>query len=57
MRIAALVASYRDLPLGSVDASIVAVAERLNSDKIATLERRHFSVIRPAHMAAFELVP
>lgn len=57
MRIAALVAAYRDLPLGSVDASIVAAAERLNTDKIATLDRRHFSVIRPAHMDAFELMP
>ncbi len=57
MRIAALVAAYRDLPLGSVDASIVAAAERLNAGKIATLDRRHFSVIRPAHMDAFELMP
>ena len=57
MRIAALVAAYRHLPLGSVDASIVAAAERLNTDKIATLDRRYFSVIRPAHMDAFELMP
>ena len=57
MRIAALVAAYRDLPLGSVDASIVAAAERLNADKIATLDHRHFSVIRPAHKDAFELMP
>ena len=57
MRIAALVAAYRDLPLGSVDASIVAAAERLNAGKIATLDRRHLSAIRPAHMDAFELMP
>jgi len=57
MRVATLVAAYRDLPLGSADASIVAAAERLSAGKIATLDRMHFSVIRPAHLDAFELVP
>lgn len=57
MRIAALVAAYRDLPLGTVDASVVAAAERLHAGRIATLDHRHFSVIRPAHIDAFDLVP
>jgi predicted nucleic acid-binding protein len=57
LRIAELVAAYGDLPLGSVDASIVTAAERLGSYRIATLDRRHFSVIRPAHTDVFELVP
>ena len=57
MRVAALVAAYRDLPLGTVDASIVAAAERLGAGRIATLDRRHFSVIRPTHMDAFDLLP
>jgi predicted nucleic acid-binding protein len=56
-RIAELVASYRDLPLGTVEASVVAAAERLGITSIATLDRRHFGVVRPAHAEAFELVP
>jgi hypothetical protein len=57
MRIAELVARYRDLPLGTVDASVVAAAERLDITTIATLDRRHFGVVRPAHIATFELIP
>lgn len=56
-RIAELVAIYRDLPLGTVDASIVAAAERLGVTEIATLDRPHFGVIRPAHVDAFALLP
>jgi uncharacterized protein len=57
IRIAELVWAYRDLSLGTVDASVVALAERLNLLTVATLDRRHFSVLRPAHLPAFELVP
>lgn len=57
LRIAELVAAYRDLPLGTVDASVVAAAERLGIRTIATLDRRHFSVVRPAHTGGFELLP
>ena len=57
IRIAELVARYRDLPLGTVDASVVAAAERLGITTVATLNRRHFGVVRPAHVAGFELVP
>ena len=56
LRIAELVATYRDLPLGTVDASVVAAAERLNVREIATLDRRHFTVVRPA-TRDFELLP
>ena len=55
--IAELVATYRDLPLGTVEASIVAVSERLGTGTIATLDRRHFSVVRPSHVLAFDLLP
>lgn len=57
LRIAELVAEYRDLPLGTVDASVIASAERLQIATIATLDRRHFSVVRPAHVTAFEILP
>ena len=57
LRIAELVATYRDLPLGTVDASVVRTAERVGARVVATLDRRHFSVVRPGHVPAFELVP
>lgn len=56
LRIAELVATYRDLPLGTVDASVVVVAERLSIRDIATLDRRHFSVVRPV-AGDFQLLP
>ena len=46
MRIAELVAQYADLPLGTVDASVIAAAERLGVSDIATLDRRHFNVVQ-----------
>jgi len=57
LRIAELVSRYRDLPLGTVDASIIAAAERLGIVTIATLDRRQLSVVRSAHIAAFESSP
>jgi len=56
-RIAGLTEQYLDLPLGMVDASVVALAERHHADVIATLDHRHFSVVRPRHASAFTLVP
>lgn len=57
LRIAELVARYRDLPLGTFDASVVAAAERLGIGVIATLDRRHFSVVRTANGESLKLVP
>ncbi len=57
LRIAELVARYRDLPLGTVDASVVTTAERLGVTEIVTVDRRHFSVVRPSHTVAFTLLP
>ena len=57
LRIAELVWTYRDLRLGTVDASVVAAAERLGIVEVATLDRRHFSVVRPKHADRFELLP
>ena len=57
IRIAELVHTYRDLPLGTVDASVIAAAERLGVTSIATIDRRHFTVVRPRHCDAFELLP
>ncbi len=56
-RMAELVATYGDLPLGTTDASVVAIAERLKLIEVATLDRRHFTVIRPNHVNALTLLP
>lgn len=57
IRVDDLCRQYADLGLGLVDASVVAVAERLRERTIVTLDHRHFSVVRPRHTRAFELVP
>ena len=57
LRIAEVVHKYGDLPLGTVDASVIAAAERLDITTIATIDRRHFSVVRPNHVDAFALLP
>ena len=56
-RAAELVTRCADLPLGGVDASVVAVAERLGLAEIATVDRRHFRVVRPRHVEAFRPLP
>ena len=56
-RISALVDQYADLPLGGTDASVITIAERHQQTCIATLDRRHFTIVKPAHTIAFEIVP
>lgn len=56
-RIADLVETYADFPLGTTDAAVIAVAERLDLSEIATLDRRHFHAVRPRHTEAFALLP
>ena len=56
-RIARLVEQYADLPLGGTDASVIALAERLGTDVIITLDRRHFGAVRPDHARPWRLLP
>ena len=49
--------TYLDLRLGVTDASVIALVERLNEPKVATLDRRHFTAVRPAHVDAIGIVP
>lgn len=56
-RMAELVEQYGDFPLGGIDASVIALAERLEVDTIATLDERHFRAVRPKHRRAFRIVP
>ena len=56
MRIAELVVQYRNLPLGAVDASVIAVAERLGVKDVATIDHRHFAVVQ-SKIGALNLLP
>jgi predicted nucleic acid-binding protein len=56
LRIAELVAQYKDLSLGTVDASVIASAERLGTKDIAILDRRHFAVVQ-LNIGARNLLP
>lgn len=57
LRASEILAKYNDANLDFVDACIVAIAERLNITKILTIDRRHFSMFRPAHCDHFEILP
>ena len=57
LRIGDLVEQYADFPLGGADASVVALAERLKTDVVVTLDVRHFAAVRPRHCDAFRLLP
>jgi len=52
-----LVDRYRDQRIGLSDASLVVLAERYRTRRVLTLDRRHFSVLRPLAGGAFELLP
>lgn len=55
-RIAELAAQYIDHPIGVTDASIIALAERLDITEIATLNPRDFRAVRPRHVDYFTLL-
>jgi len=52
-----LLKKYDKLNLGLVDASIIAISERLKIQKLLTTDRRHFSTIKPKHCESFTLLP
>jgi predicted nucleic acid-binding protein len=56
-RTAELMRTYADLRVGFVDAAVLAIVERLREPKLATLDHRHFSVMRPRHVESLELLP
>ena len=56
-RVASLCRKYDDLPLDQVDASVIAVAERLGHDRVASIARRHIAVVQLANGSYLELLP
>lgn len=57
MRVGELLHSYRELRLGFVDASVLAITEWLRVPTLAALDHRHFVVVCPRRVEALELVP
>ncbi|MDX6385276.1 MAG: uncharacterized protein QOK48_2849 [Blastocatellia bacterium] len=56
-RAAEILEKYADSRVDFVDCAIVAMAERLNLNKILTVDRRHFTIFRPNHCDYFEIAP
>jgi uncharacterized protein len=56
-RAAVLVARYADLPLGTTDAIVMAMVESRSDPRVATLDARHFSIVRPDGFERFVLLP
>lgn len=56
-RAADLLTTYADLKVGFVDCAVLAMTERLDEPKLATLDHRHFGTMRPRHVEALDLLP
>jgi predicted nucleic acid-binding protein len=52
-----VIEQYAGQGIGVADASIVVLADRLGTRTIATLDRRHFEVLRPLAGGRFTIVP
>lgn len=52
-----LVERSADFPLGGTDASLAVLADRLGTDLIVTLDRRHFAALRAPGGGAYRLLP
>lgn len=48
---------YADSDIGFVDAAVLSVVERFDESKLATLDRRHFGLLRPRHVDTLRLLP
>ncbi len=57
LRVTELLEQYGDFDIGFVDAAVLAVVERLGEPKLATLDRRHFGVMKPRHVINLRLLP
>ena len=52
-----LMHQYRDLNPGLADLSVVVLADRNKTNRIATFDQRHFRVLRPLSGGSFTLLP
>lgn len=56
-RVRELCDRYADADIGFVDAAVFALVERFGESKVATLDRRHFGLLRPRHRESIDLLP
>lgn len=56
-RIAEILAKYADSYIDFVDASVMAIAERLDIQTVLTIDQRDFRMFRPRHCSSFTLLP
>jgi predicted nucleic acid-binding protein len=52
-----LITTYKDLDLGLANAAVIATAERLNIERIITVDERDFRAVRPKRGRPFVLLP
>ena len=52
-----VIARYADLAIGLTDASIVVLADRYETDRVLTLDERHFRALRTLDGRPFTLLP
>jgi predicted nucleic acid-binding protein len=57
LRMRDLMKKYRTLPMDLADAALVCVGERERLRRVFTLDRRDFSVYRPAKIGKFVVIP
>ncbi|BDH55464.1 hypothetical protein [Tsukamurella sp. PLM1] len=53
----AIVERYSDVPIGVADASNIVLADEYRSPVVATLDRRHFGILRFSDGSAPTVVP
>jgi predicted nucleic acid-binding protein len=56
-RVSEILEQHQDARIDFVDATIVALAERLNITRIMAIDQRHFRLFRPRHCTTFEILP
>ena len=57
MRTVPIIERYADYAIGVADASNVVLADRYRTTTIATLDHRHFSMLRPLSGGYFAILP
>ncbi|MFM7903796.1 MAG: type II toxin-antitoxin system VapC family toxin [Microcystis sp.] len=57
IRVSEILEEYKDSRIDFVDATIMAIAERLKITLILTLDQRDFRLFRPKHCQSLEILP
>lgn len=57
IRVSEILEEYKDSRIDFVDATVMAIAERLKITLILTLDQRDFRLFRPKHCQSLEILP